>query len=221
MTTDLWRCTVCGRIGTVGRCCGEETRERVEALDLLPDEFDMIEHNPEEGPRMFCCGREVLYGYHGTIITHDEDCWYARMRAMKEANTHSDNGTNPIDCPQPQPKRRRYDPSGSLSEYGVFPECDAQPPADDEVVFIDGVRGELREQKQRNEALLAENARLREEIERLLDSREREGDRLDWLLARLPGDVIRDLVGEMSCTSDAGEWRDRIDKAARFKITDP
>lgn len=27
--TDLWRCTVCGRVGTVGRCCGEETRERV------------------------------------------------------------------------------------------------------------------------------------------------------------------------------------------------
>src|SRR5690606_20851960 len=25
--TDLWRCTVCGRVGTVGRCCGEETRE--------------------------------------------------------------------------------------------------------------------------------------------------------------------------------------------------
>lgn len=24
---DLWRCTVCGRVGTVGRCCGEETRE--------------------------------------------------------------------------------------------------------------------------------------------------------------------------------------------------
>lgn len=26
---DLWRCTVCGRVGTVGRCCGEETREPV------------------------------------------------------------------------------------------------------------------------------------------------------------------------------------------------
>ena|SRR5690606_30635672 len=25
--TDLWRCTVCGGVGTVGRCCGEETRE--------------------------------------------------------------------------------------------------------------------------------------------------------------------------------------------------
>ena len=26
---------------------------------------------------------------------------------------------------QAQSKRRRYDPSGSLSEYGIFPECDA------------------------------------------------------------------------------------------------
>lgn len=23
---DLWKCTKCGRIGTVGRCCGEDTR---------------------------------------------------------------------------------------------------------------------------------------------------------------------------------------------------
>jgi len=26
---DRWRCTKCGRIGTVGRCCGEDTREQV------------------------------------------------------------------------------------------------------------------------------------------------------------------------------------------------
>ena len=28
---DLWRCTVCGRIGSVGRCCGTDTREPVRA----------------------------------------------------------------------------------------------------------------------------------------------------------------------------------------------
>src|SRR5690606_25891210 len=83
------------------------------------------------------------------------------------------------------------------------------------------VNGTIRELLAERDQLAAENARLREEIGRLLDSREREGDRLDWLLARLPGDVIRDLVGEMSCTSDACEWRDRIDKAARFKIPNP
>jgi len=44
-----------------------------------------------------------------------------------------------------QPKRRRYDQYGSLSEYGIFPECDAVPGnaqvanADDEVVFVDCV----------------------------------------------------------------------------------
>lgn len=59
--------------------------------------------------------------------------------------------------------------------------------------------------------------RLREEVGRLLDSREAEGDRLDWLLARLPGNIIRDLVGVMSDTRDVGEWRELIDKAAGFK----
>lgn len=34
---------------------------------------------------------------------------------------------------QAQPKRR-YDPSGSLSEYGIFPECDAAPPLPEAVV---------------------------------------------------------------------------------------
>ena len=34
---DLWRCTVCGRLGTVGRCCGEETREPVSHA-VLPEE---------------------------------------------------------------------------------------------------------------------------------------------------------------------------------------
>lgn len=28
-STVLYRCTVCGRVGTVGRCCGLETREKV------------------------------------------------------------------------------------------------------------------------------------------------------------------------------------------------
>ena len=36
-STDLWRCTVCGRFGTVGRCCGEETRERVTMEQLLAE----------------------------------------------------------------------------------------------------------------------------------------------------------------------------------------
>jgi hypothetical protein len=25
---DAWKCTKCGRVGAVGRCCGEDTREQ-------------------------------------------------------------------------------------------------------------------------------------------------------------------------------------------------
>lgn len=64
----------------------EAENERLEeALALLPNEHDMIEHNPDEGPRMFCCGREVKFDWlNGPIRTHDEECWYARMRALRE-----------------------------------------------------------------------------------------------------------------------------------------
>ncbi len=55
--------------------------------------------------------------------------------------------------------------------------------------------------------------RLESEIVRLLESREREGDRLDWLLTHIRGDELRRLVGEMNCTNDVAEWRDRLDSA--------
>lgn len=32
MDDTLFRCTVCGRIGLVGRCCGEDTREPLNDL---------------------------------------------------------------------------------------------------------------------------------------------------------------------------------------------
>lgn len=62
----------------------EARAERMaEALALLPDDIGMIEHSPEEGPFMFCCGREVTYDrLHGPVCTHDEDCWYAQMRVL-------------------------------------------------------------------------------------------------------------------------------------------
>ena len=38
---NFWRCTVCGRVGAVGRCCGEETREPVRRPhDLLTGEIN-------------------------------------------------------------------------------------------------------------------------------------------------------------------------------------
>ena len=54
------------------------------------------------------------------------------------------------------------------------------------------------------------------EIDRLADRRSREGDRLDWLMAKLPGGVARALIGEMSDTGDPAEWREKIDAAAGF-----
>ena len=57
---------------------------------------------------------------------------------------------------------------------------------------------------------------LRAEVVRLRDSREAEGDRLDWLISRIPGNVIRDVVGVMNDTGDVAEWRELIDKAAGF-----
>lgn len=64
----------------------EARAERLaEALALLPDDSDMVEYNSEEGSIMFCCGREVRFDWvHGPIHTHDEDCWYERMRVMRD-----------------------------------------------------------------------------------------------------------------------------------------
>lgn len=56
-----------------------------EALALLPDEIVMVEHNPYEGPLMFCCGQRVtLSWHHGLEPTHGKECWYARMRALRD-----------------------------------------------------------------------------------------------------------------------------------------
>lgn len=54
------------------------------------------------------------------------------------------------------------------------------------------------------------------EVQRLQASRDAEGDRLDWLLSKLPGNVLRDLVGELSDTGDVAGFRGAIDRAAGF-----
>lgn len=64
-----------------------------EALALLPDEIVMVEHNPDGAPRMFCCGRKVkLTWLHDLEPTHNEGCWYARMRAMRDQDQEDCNG---------------------------------------------------------------------------------------------------------------------------------
>jgi len=50
-----------------------------------------------------------------------------------------------IDAAQAQPKRRPYNASGSLSEYGVFPECDAAPAAQAPAANADALLDALRQ----------------------------------------------------------------------------
>ena len=66
-----------------------EVERLAEALALLPDGIVMVEHNQDEGPLMFCCGQKVKLSWlHGLEPTHNEECWYARMRAIRDAALH-------------------------------------------------------------------------------------------------------------------------------------
>lgn len=70
----------------------EKAAQLVEALALLPDEIVMIEHNPYEGPLMFCCGQRVTLSWrHGLEPTHNKGCWYARMRALRDHDKENSN----------------------------------------------------------------------------------------------------------------------------------
>lgn len=51
---------------------------------------------------------------------------------------------------------------------------------------------------------------LERDIVELKEARERESERLDWLLAKLGDRSLHLLVGEFS--TDLGYWRDKIDK---------
>lgn len=50
------------------------------ALRGLPDECGMIEHNPDEGPRLFCCGGDVVETLRSTTRKHAPGCWYVQAR---------------------------------------------------------------------------------------------------------------------------------------------
>lgn len=116
--TDLWRCTVCGRVGTVWRCCGEETREPL-APPSAPVGVDfaavasILRRALRDGTH---------YGYRRDFILQQALALESLSQQPAAAGEESSKGADVA-----QPKRRRYDPSGSLSEYGIFPECDAQP----------------------------------------------------------------------------------------------
>lgn len=62
------------------------------------------------------------YGYRRDFILQQALALEALSQQPAAAGEEPSKGADVA-----QPKRRRYDPSGSLSEYGIFPECDAQP----------------------------------------------------------------------------------------------
>lgn len=56
------------------------------ALRTMPDDAGMIEHNPEEGMRLFCCEGQVIQCMAGSDrVEHATSCWYvAARRAVAE-----------------------------------------------------------------------------------------------------------------------------------------
>lgn len=61
------------------------------------------------------------------------------------------------------------------------------------------------------EAAADEIMELRYGLERALAQRDDEGDRLDWLMVKLGGNVTRELLGVLSNTGDPAEFRARVD----------
>lgn len=80
-----------------------------------------------------------------------------------------------------QPKRRRYDQYGPLSEYGIFPECDAQPPA---------------EEIERDEALLRQALDRLEAIVERFDPYIRDNECRPMENARFTIAALRERLGE-------------------------
>lgn len=60
---DLWRCTVCGRFGTVGRCCGEETREPANMEQLLAENARLLRELRQETERRWEGNRRATQEY--------------------------------------------------------------------------------------------------------------------------------------------------------------
>lgn len=74
-----------------------------DALRALPDDHDMIEHNPDEGARYFCCGQDVSFNVHPSRWkegsehiggrTHAAGCWYVEAREALAAYEAQQTGT--------------------------------------------------------------------------------------------------------------------------------
>ena len=55
MEDTLYRCTVCGRVGTVGRCCGNETREPLNDLARREQEKIKAQNLPKADAYTVLC----------------------------------------------------------------------------------------------------------------------------------------------------------------------
>lgn len=64
-------------------------RDCLKALEVsaknLPDDEDMIEHNPDEGQRYLCCGAETHLNMGR--MEHASDCWFVQLRAALSGPT--------------------------------------------------------------------------------------------------------------------------------------
>lgn len=69
----------------------------IQALNNLPEDSDMIEHNPDDGPSYHCCGQSVQFHIHpsrwqpGSIEgrMHGKDCWYVELQTAFKGYTES------------------------------------------------------------------------------------------------------------------------------------
>lgn len=72
----LWKCTVCGRTGTVGRCCGEETRTMV-TEDASSQAKTTAALHKSHGPETLLPQLKWNLWWRGPI--HGAICWYLRQ----------------------------------------------------------------------------------------------------------------------------------------------
>jgi hypothetical protein len=83
--------------------------------------------------------------------------------------------------------------------------------AADEIERLRAVEDKCNSYIEDNARMADECTTLRYELTRAIAQRDDEGDRLDWLMVKLTGNVTRALLGELAHTGDPAEFRSRID----------
>lgn len=148
-----------------------ERDQLADALEAVPGEVE-YEYEVWQGDALQAGGRGTDYASAQSEADH-----YAMMYAPEGPVEVRIYEKRLLSAHQ-QPNRRPYNASGSLSEYGVFPECDAQQPA-----AVDGSDAQASEV----EALRAEVDALRKALGRIL-----ENEASDWKAAEAFGGYVLD-----------------------------